>query len=126
MLNWKTTGHDVEWQGREYSWRKDIQFKRYKELAGRLAATIREFQQSHPGTSAAEIKHALRLASSGFATSLTGPLVAVGLGLMFAAGLAVFMFARSPSFDPTAPAFPMVLIALVVLALVGVFVALRR
>lgn len=97
-----------------------------QELAGRLAATIREFQQSHPGTTVAEIKHALRLASSGFATSLTGPLVAIGLGLMFAAGLAVFMFGRMPSFDPSASAFPMVLIALLVLALLGVFVALRR
>ncbi len=97
-----------------------------QELAGRLAETIREFKQTHPGTKPEEIKHALRLASAGHTKPVAAGLAAVVLGLLFAAGLAVFMYARGGSFDPSSPAFPMILIALVVMALLGVFVALKR
>ncbi len=97
-----------------------------QELAGQLSATIREFLRSHPGTSAAEIRHALRLATAGYASSITARLVAVLLGLMLAGGLGLFYLASRGNFEPGAAAFPIILGALAVLALVGVLVAIKR
>jgi hypothetical protein len=97
-----------------------------QELADQLAATVREFEQSHPGTSADDIRQALQLASSRFSTSAGPALVAVILGLMAAAGLFVLFYARYGGFGFTGPAVPMVLIALVVLGLLGVMVARMR
>ncbi len=97
-----------------------------QELAGKLSETIREFRQSHPGTKPEEIQHALKLASAGYGSSITKALAVVGLGLLLASGLGLFMFARGSDFDPSAPAFPMIFVALVVLGLLGVMVAFKR
>ena len=95
------------------------------ELAERLVGTVEEHMASHPGTRPEEVRQALRLAESRFGTSLGPQLVALVLGILLAAGAAVFMVAQRGSFEFDG-SVPVVLIALVILALLGVFVALKR
>ncbi len=56
----------------------------------------------------------------------SGPWIVTILGLLFAAGLALFYLAKRGGFELAGPAIPMILIALVVLGLLGVVVARNR
>jgi hypothetical protein len=97
-----------------------------RELAEKLVATVREFEQSHPGTSSTEVQQAMQLASSRFYSSSAPALIAIALGLLVAGGLAAFYFANRGAEGFGSPAMPMVLIAVVVLGLLGVFAAKKR
>ena len=97
-----------------------------QELADKLAVTVREFEQSHPSTSAEDIRQAIQLASSRFSSSKPGAFVGMILGLLVAAGMFVFFFAQKGGFGFTGPAMPMILIAVLVLGLLGVMVARKR
>lgn len=97
-----------------------------QELADQLATTVREFEQSHPGISADDIRQAMQLASGRVSGSSPGAFVGLILGLLVLAGGFVFFYAQRGGFGFTGPAMPMILIAVVVLGLLGVMVARKR
>lgn len=97
-----------------------------QELADKLGTTVREFEQSHPGTSADDIRQALRIASSRSSASSAGAYLGLILGLLALAGGFVFFYAQRGGFGFDGPATPMILIAIVVLGLLGVLVAKKR
>jgi hypothetical protein len=66
-----------------------------QELAHKVEAVIREYRQTHPGMSPAEVGEAIKLAQSrtgvGNVAARAGLLILVGLGLLLALGAAFFM-----------------------------------
>ncbi len=97
---------------------------RTRELADLLAQVIREYEAQHPSVTSTEVREAARLASASAATGLSRQVVAVTLGLGVAALAGAIAFARSSGLELSGIAWPLVLVA--VLLVVGILVALAR
>ncbi|UCC72945.1 MAG: hypothetical protein JSV86_21795 [Gemmatimonadota bacterium] len=66
-----------------------------QELAHKIEGVIREYRQTHPGMSPADVEQAVKLAQSragvGSSAVRAGVLILVALGLLLALGAAFFM-----------------------------------
>ena len=97
-----------------------------QELTEKLVATVREFEQTHPGTRPEEIRQALQLAAGRFAGVPAAAFIAVALGALVFAGFLALYFANRGGVAFSGPAVPMIVIAVLVLGLLGVLVSKKR
>jgi hypothetical protein len=101
---------------------------RTRDLASLLTKVLEEYRKTHPATTDAEIRAAVRLAQL---TSRSGNpavplLVSLCLGLLVAGVLGALFFFRSAGGAEFGPEMPMVVMALVVfLAIVAILVKVR-
>ena len=98
---------------------------RTRELAERLAQTIRDFEERHPSTSAAEIREAARLATRASGGTYLVP-VATILGALTALGLGAFLFLAQGDGGGIPADWPVVAIGAAVLTLGALVAILAR
>jgi hypothetical protein len=98
---------------------------RTRELAGLLTKVLEEYKKSHPATSDAEIRAAVRLAqlSSRSGNQALPAAVSLGVGLLAAGVAAGIVFFRAGAGGEMESGFPMIVMAVAVfLAIVFVLV----
>lgn len=98
---------------------------RTRELAGLLTKVLEEYKKSHPATSDAEIRAAVRLAqlSTRSGNQAQTAILSLGVGLLAAGVAAGIVFFRAGGGGDMEPAFPMIIAAVAIfLALILVLV----
>jgi len=90
---------------------------RTRELAALLTKVLEEYRNSHPATSDAEIRSAVRLAqlASRSGNPAVPLILSVGIGLLVAGVLAAVLFLRAGEGVEIGASVPMVLMAVVIL-----------
>ncbi len=97
------------------------------ELGGKIVTLIREYQTNRPDVSAAEIRHALRLAEQSTAGSDVRRVVVMLTAALVAAGALSLLLLRhsGPAHRPTSLYMPLMVGVLVVIVAVAALAAKR-
>jgi len=97
------------------------------ELAQKISATIREYQQTHPGVSAGDIGDALRIAAQGRGAARRGPVAAAVVASLVVGVMIALGVMRAASRDSAAGALlPFFAVAVLLLAVLAAVAARRR